>query len=210
MLMDLRKPKGMGGTVARWNGCEKSRGSIKSAHEGQRDMTAARLLLLGALAVSVGCAGGGGGGTGRSAASASTSAPSASTTALPLTQAQQAQAYLTAVAPGNAAVQKFRGQVTATSTQAQVAEAAKPLIAAFQDVDNALARIPFTGQAVTDVRSLIAVDGSRIGDFSAVGSQSAFSAASFATTLSRDAAAMDSAVAIVRADLGLPARPNAG
>ncbi len=141
---------------------------------------------------------------------ATISAPTASPTASALTQTQQAVAYKTAVAPANEAARKFQSQAPATSTQAQAAAAAKPLIAGLQDVDNALSRIPFTGQTATDVRSLIAADGSLIGDLSAIGSQSDFSTAGFETTLSRDAAAQTSAVTVVRADLGLPAKANTG
>jgi hypothetical protein len=146
-----------------------------------------------------------GGGSSKATAGATASvAPTAVGTAAVLTQNEQADAYLKAVAPANAALAEFKAKVNDQSTQAEVADAAETMATALEGVDSTLARIAFTGQAAVDVRSMIAVDGAFIGDLRAVRSSSAFSMSSLGNTISRDAGALNAAVTVVRADLGLP------
>lgn len=118
--------------------------------------------------------------------------------------AAQGQAYLAAVKPLNDAVDAFNRALSTDTTQAHIAEAAKPLIAAYRRQDEVLARIAFTGPAATDVRSLIAADNQVASDLAAVDQQTAFSVQTFMNDLRRDLAAGSSAVTLIRADLGLP------
>lgn len=156
------------------------------------------------LALLVTLAACGGGATSTAKPASPTTSVTQEVTAAPLSQRAQADRYLSAVAPANAAVGKFRSQVSAQTPQSQVASAAETLAVAYDAVDNVLARIPFTGSAATDIRTLIAADGALKGDLRSVSAQSAFSASAFSTALARDAGAASSAVALIRADLGLP------
>jgi len=146
-----------------------------------------------------------GGASSKTASSGPTAAePVASASPAALSQKQQADAYLAAVAPANSALSAYKTKITDNSTQAEVAAASAPVADAIEQVDNALARIAFTGQTAIDVRAVIATAGVLVGDFRSVGSQNAFSVSQFDATLSRDVGAANAAVAIVRADLGLP------
>ena len=139
-------------------------------------------------------------------ASQPVSAPAASAAPSPeaLSQKQQADAYLKAVNPANTALTTFKSKINDNSTAAQVAAAAKPLIAAITQANQDLARVQWTGQAVTDIRTLITADGQLAGDLRSVEQQNAFSLLAFLNQISRDGAALGSAVTIIRADLGLP------
>ncbi len=140
-----------------------------------------------------------------SASTAPTAAePVASASPAALSQKQQADAYLAAVAPANSALDAYNTKITDNSTQAEIAAASAPVADAIEQVYNALARIAFTGQTAIDVRAVIATAGVLAGDFRSVGSQYAFSVSQFDATLGRDVGALNAAVAIMRADLGLP------
>lgn len=161
-----------------------------------RGAVVTRPTLSGAalLAVAI-CVAACGGSSTPAAAPASSSSPTADVGAL----------YLAAVAPANAAGDVFRAKINDQSTQAEVVAAAAPLADAYVAMDERLARIPFTGQAATDVRALVTADGQLIGDLRAIGQQTAFSLAAFQAQFGRDVAAVGSAVTLIRADLGLPA-----
>jgi hypothetical protein len=147
-------------------------------------------------------------GCGGSSAPGPATAPVASTTASPspvgLSQKQQADAYLRIVAPANAALRTFDAKVTPDSSQSQVAAAAEPLADTFDHTGQALARAGFTGTAAADVRALLTALAAVVGDLRSVRSQDAFSVSQFTTAFNRDIATFGSAVALVRADLGLP------
>ena len=172
----------------------------------RRDMSSWRMSLktLGVAALLISTAACGGASS-KTASTAPTAAePVASASPAALSQKQQADAYLAAVAPANSALSAYKTKITDNSTQAEVAAASAPVADAIEQVDNALARIAFTGQTAIDVRAVIATAGVLVGDFRSVGSQNAFSVSKFDATLSRDVGAANAAVAIVRADLGLP------
>lgn len=148
-----------------------------------------------------------GGGSAKTAAPPAAASPVAASPApspAGMSQKQQADAYLAAVAPGNAAIRTFSAKVNDTTPNAiTIAEAAK-LSAAIRQMGDRLARIAFTGQAVTDVRQMIAADSAMAGDLDAISNQTAFSFSQFYSTLSRDVSSVGSASTIIRADLGLP------
>lgn len=151
------------------------------------------------------CGGGSTQSTGSSSQPSATapSAPSASSSAVP-TQAEQGAAYTRITAPTRTAAAAFSAAINDQSTAAQTAEAAKPLIKAYQEALQALARYPWVGQTATDVRTLIAAEAQVLADLQAIGDQNGFSITSFAAQLKKEAITAQSAADIVRADVGLP------
>jgi len=135
-------------------------------------------------------------------------APSASATPSTLTMAQAAGAYLAAAAPVNTAGTAFKAKAAAwpASETGPEAEAdAQPYIQADDTFRMTLLDTKWPTSIVADVHALIAADARVTGDYSALGSLNVFGESSWEATVEADWTALESTVAVVRHDLGLPA-----
>jgi hypothetical protein len=163
----------------------------------------AMLLAVGLLAS---CGGGGGGGNEASPGSSVTTTHHDMTTqsATPSTQ-ELAQTYLRIVRPANAEIDRFTAKARSwndETTNAQAAKDAGPVIAALEEADNELLRVRWPAAIRADVKALVRADGAVIGDLNGI--RDAVAVGSWANQFSKDLGEFAAAVAIVRADLGLP------
>jgi hypothetical protein len=168
--------------------------------------TGSAMLL--AVAFLAGC---GGGGNEASPASPVTTTHHDMTTQSAPSKQELAQEYLRIVAPANAALDTFNKKESSydknTTTQ-QVATDLAPVIAAYQEADNALLRVSWPSSIATDVKAMVTADGALIGDLQATTVQDVLSSGSWATQVSQDGGKSVAAANIVRADLGLaPVKP---
>lgn len=119
-----------------------------------------------------------------------------------------ATAYLAAVAPANNAIATFQTQAAALPADASgqdAARVARPLVAAFQSVDEKLLRVAWpTDRIRADVQALVTADRTFESDLTNVSGQNAFSVTAWGDQISSDEGRLSAAVSVVRADLGLP------
>jgi hypothetical protein len=140
-----------------------------------------------------------------SSSSTSTTAPATTTTVT--SKASAAAAYLTAVAPLNAAAGPFNHESaawTSSTTAATAAKDAAPVIAAFKSASAALTNDRWPANTVADVHTLIGDIGAVTGDLEGLATVNMLDASSWVSTYDRDVATMGTAVGLVRHDLGLP------
>jgi hypothetical protein len=120
---------------------------------------------------------------------------------------QLADEYLRIIAPANAAhrlwSKKAKSYDSNTTVEQQASDLA-PLIAAYEDADNALLRVDWPPSIAEDIKALVAANGALIGDLRAADSQDVLSRSSWLTQVSQDGGKSAAAANIVRADLGLP------
>jgi hypothetical protein len=135
----------------------------------------------------------------------STAVPAASSTTVNL--ASFGEQYLSIMAPTNAALNRAEGRLTtiATPTAAQYSSILAPVITATEASDNALLHVTWPPQAEIDIRSLVAGDGSLVGDMQALGVITPATRSSVLAQFGEDAGKQNATVNTVRADLGLPA-----
>jgi hypothetical protein len=134
----------------------------------------------------------------------STAVPAASTTTVNL--ASFGEQYLSIMAPTNAALNRAEGRLTtiATPTAAQYSSILGPVITATEASESALLHVTWPPQAEIDVRSLVANDGSLVGDMQALGVITPATRSSVLAQFGEDAGKENSIVNTIRADLGLP------
>ena len=133
-------------------------------------------------------------------------APSASSPAMAAAP-DYAQQYLQIVTPANAALAVAKPKLNtlpASATGADVARILAPYLAASQAMDEALLRAPWPANVLPDVRALVTADKVLEAQLETAGAQTALSLAGWENTLAQDMGALNAAVAVVRADLGLP------
>jgi hypothetical protein len=137
-------------------------------------------------------------------AAATTTVPATTTTTVNL--ASFGEEYLTIMAPTNAALNRAEGQLTtiATPTASQYSSILDPVITATEGSDNALLQVKWPAQAETDIRSLVAIFGSLVGDMQALRVITPATRSSVLTQFGEDAGKANAAVNTVRVDLGLP------
>jgi hypothetical protein len=135
-----------------------------------------------------------------------TAAATGTTSATP-NREELAREYLRIVAPANAAhdalIKKSKSNDSDTTAE-QLASDLAPVIAAYEEADNALLRVNWPPSIEADVKALVAANGTLIGDLRAADIQDVLSSSSWATQVSRDGGRSAAAANIVRADLGLP------
>src|SRR5262245_54894906 len=159
-------------------------------------------LAVGLLA---GC--GGGGSKAKPGSTTESRTDGGSMTESPPSQHELAQTYLRIVKPANAEADRFNAKANRwddSTTNAQAAKDAAPLIAAIQKADGKLLRVHWPAATEADIKALIRADGALIGDLRALKGVDMSSAGSLSNQFERDAGDVQAAANIVRADLGLP------
>ncbi|NNN13419.1 MAG: hypothetical protein HKL81_06720 [Acidimicrobiaceae bacterium] len=141
------------------------------------------------------------------ASTTSTTVFATTTTASTLTIAQAGQAYLVAAAKVNAALGTFANAASTWGSQttgAQIEVVATPAISALKTFQASLLSARWPASAVTDIHTLYSAVGAFIGDLQAIASVTIFSEGTWQVTYTRDMNSLQSAVGLVRFDLGLP------
>ena len=175
-----------------------------------------RLIALGAIALAAivltGCGGSSSSTTTKTTTATTSPATNATSepasTAPAMTQQGAGQAYLAAVEPANAALHAFQKKAsswTDSTTGEQAAADAKPLIDALTALRPKLLEIAQKyPPAANDLKALVTAFSALQGDLENLTTVNTFNASSWVQGFTKDAAALNAAVAIVRSDLGLP------
>jgi len=133
---------------------------------------------------------------------------SQTSSAATMTKQQAGQAYLAAVAPANAAGDALTAKMQAYSdstTGDQVSADAQPFEQQLTTLNAKLLALANSyPPAASDLKALVSAYNPVVGDLQSASAQNAFSAASWVQQLASDLSKTKAAVAIVRADLGLP------
>ncbi len=132
---------------------------------------------------------------------------STTTTTPTLTVAQAGKSYLAAANTINAALGTFANAASkwgSQTTSTQIEAAATPVISALKTFQASLLSTKWPASAVADIHTLYSASGEFIGDFQAIASVTIFSESTWRVTYSRDMSSLQSAVGLVRSDLGLP------
>jgi hypothetical protein len=125
----------------------------------------------------------------------------------PMTKAQYATEYVAISRPANDALTTMKqkaGALGNNSSQAALTAIIEPAVTATQTALAKLAAIKWPGQAETDVRALITIDGTLDGDLSALESVTPATVSSVETKLQEDLGTAQSASDLVHGDLGIP------
>jgi hypothetical protein len=125
-----------------------------------------------------------------------------------MTKQQAGQAYLAAVAPANAAGAALAGKMrgyTDSTPGSQISAEARPLERRLTALNGKLRGIATAyPPAANDLKALIAAYNPVIRDLRSAGAQNSVNGSSWLQRLASDLAKTQTAVALVRSDLGLP------
>jgi len=133
------------------------------------------------------------------AAACSGGAPAATVSASAI-----AQQYKGLALGVDAAYLQWKAATTGATRVDQITAPAAAYAAALTNFDNAVAAIPASGKAATDIATLLSADQVVIADLNAAGSETASTIAAWARHLAADGAKAIQAGQTVRADYGLP------
>lgn len=117
------------------------------------------------------------------------------------------QQYLDAVKPLNTAMAEMATKLEALPESATGPEAAKvmaPYVQVLKDTSEKLLRMPWPDNVRADIKTLVTAAMGAAATLDSVATQNAFSIAQWTTQFGVDGGKIAAAVAIVRADLGLP------
>jgi hypothetical protein len=131
----------------------------------------------------------------------------ASTQAARADKHELGQEYLPIVAPENAALDIFNKKEKSYDRNTRAEEVTSdlaPVIAAFQEADDALLRVDWPPSIGADVKALITANVALIADLRAADSYRVLSSTSWTTQTYQHVVKVDAAANKVRADLGLP------
>jgi hypothetical protein len=139
------------------------------------------------------------------AAAPLSSSTSISSTSRGVSKAQAAKAYLADVAPANSAGDAFKKSINNNSTGPQIAQAARPLISAYNAANNKLDQLAqLYPPAGTDLKALVNSDSHVVADLSDASTVTSTNSGSWIQQLTTDLTSTKSDANIVRSDLGLP------
>jgi len=130
-----------------------------------------------------------------------------STAATPLSPAQAGQDYLNDIAPVHTTAAAFATAVTTwnlTTTDAEAASDAAPLITAEEDFDQALSSTPWPADATAAIHTLMTEDKVIIADLTELKTISRTAVAAWEVKIQTDTVVDATDSNLVRSDLGLP------
>jgi hypothetical protein len=146
------------------------------------------------------------------AAATQATATSSAATSSTIGKAQAARAYLAAVAPFKAADRTFAAEWKRAPDSASAATLAKigaPLAQALTNMRQGLLQVAGSyPPAAADIKALVTASAPVIGDLDNEGTQTGLSVIAWDQQVVSDTNAMAAAAAIVRSDLGLPAKTS--
>ncbi len=170
-----------------------------------RQALASSALGFVVLGLVTGCGGAGGGNAGSTAAPAATTTHHDMTIQSTTSKEDLAQTYLRIVRPANAEIDRFTAKARRwndQTTNTQAATDAEPVTAALEKADDELLRVDWPATLRADVKAAVRADGAVVEDLKGIAD--AASVGSWVNQFSKDIGTFAAAVAIVRADLGLP------
>jgi|GEM_PF-3547447 hypothetical protein len=152
-------------------------------------------------------------GSSQSASTTSTTGAPQVSTPTTISTAAAGSAYLTDVAPANAALATFSakaGAWTSSTSNTQDEADAQPATTVLRNLNTALTNGQWLAAATADVHTLIGDTGALEGALQGLSSVNLLDSSAWTATFQRNVASVGTAVALVRHDLGLPAATPAG